>query len=130
MLDLGMNMRCTGVLLLCMLTSACRKQAEPERVESILRTPQVKASQLSQCPNGHTNLVDVPVMYGLVERTDDLKQKVDNHEVVLGGCVMDNMVKSVVRCVDCDLLFNHPRALATWLNQSTMTDVQPTPEPY
>ncbi len=68
---------------------------------------------LKACPDGHTKLKDVPIMYGLAgilmkeesewnEGDKELQQRVTNREVVLGGCVsFSESPRFQPTCLEC-----------------------------
>ena len=55
---------------------------------------------LSECPNGHKNIVDVPILYGFRIITPELNNKIKNLDVVLGGCDGD-YGKHIIYCKTC-----------------------------
>ena len=40
------------------------------------------------CPYGHDAVKDIPILYGLIRTSEQLQERINNHEVVLGGCVV------------------------------------------
>jgi len=72
----------------------------------------IDANQLQKCPNGHSELKDVRIVYGLVryENEKDRKEaekRQENLEYVLGGCCVDNdSPKIEVICKTCRFSFH------------------------
>ena len=60
------------------------------------------AKTVGECPNGHTDLRDVPVSYGAYfTRNEEMDRKIRDREIILGGCV-PTATKHKVVCMTCD----------------------------
>lgn len=86
-------------LLLCLLGLSGAWANEPS------------AKSLKVCPNGHTALKDVPILYGLPvfdgPEGKALREAVKKSEVALGGCeVMPDSPRQVVRCTTCRFTYS------------------------
>ena len=60
----------------------------------------VTSDQLGQCPFGHRELKDVPITYGYVAWTPEMKRQTEELEVWLGGCALEPEKIKVV-CANC-----------------------------
>jgi hypothetical protein len=56
------------------------------------------------CPIGHEAVKQVPILYGLPNDSEELHQKLANHEIVLGGCIVsDDSPKFLTICTLCGI---------------------------
>ena len=101
-------MKCIAILA-ALLTTAVAVSAE------------VTSADLRRCPDGHSTLKDVPISYGLPddspEARKEMKRQIENLEVVLGGCEVDDTSPRVMpTCTTCRFTFNS--ASDTWSRSS------------
>ena len=69
------------------------------------------ARDLKICPYGHHALKDIPIMYGLPDFSGSNRaiweEKIRNHEIVLGGCVvMPDSPKVDTTCLTCGFVYS------------------------
>ena len=67
--------------------------------------PALRAAAFETCPNGHTDLRDVPIVYGLLTPDPELQRQLDNREIIAGGCNL-RPLESYVVCFECDFRFD------------------------
>lgn len=59
------------------------------------------------CPNGHTELRDTPVLYGLLLMTPELRRRIDEGKVVAGGCIVSSSSpRRLLVCSRCGYRYN------------------------
>jgi len=55
------------------------------------------------CPYGHNSVKQIPILYGLVIPTSEIEKKVQNKEIILGGCIESTeSPDSIIICTKCD----------------------------
>ena len=75
-------------------------------IEALLRAAgahEPSAATIPECPHGHTNLQDVPVVYGYP--TQEAHEAADRGEIILGGC-SPLATESYVVCRDCGFRYD------------------------
>jgi hypothetical protein len=108
--------------LLPMFISGCLSAVGSDTTSSLSPTSSPGQSLPRTCPNGHSDLRDTPVLYGLLNMTPELRQQIDRHEVVMGGCVLmpGYSPASLLICSHCQYSYNP--VIAEWERLSN--DVQ------
>ena len=96
-------MRMTIAFLAVFLLMGCQKQESPhasqaQQAESMKSGP---SEVVRRCPNGHTTIKLIPIIYGLIRMTYELREKEKNLEVALGGCEVDSIGKFKIACTTC-----------------------------
>lgn len=76
----------------------------------------VTKDSFTHCPNGHKELKDVPVLYGLLAWTPELHEQAANLEFWPGGCIGMGE-KTKVICTKCR--YSYDANLAYWEKQGT-----------
>lgn len=98
-----------------MLLSGCTALAErPER-----ELPLVDVA----CPNGHHAVRRVPVYNGLIAIDAKLRQRVERHEVVLGGCT--GSASTALVCSQCGFQLEEDGFLSGTMNRWKRTATDP-----
>ena len=59
----------------------------------------------AQCPNGHTDIKRVHVLYGNVDMTHELRKKVADGDVIMGGGMV-RLTKYFLVCQDCGMRYD------------------------
>jgi len=130
-------------ILLLLLSSVlgCDKQGPSAEVAVV---KQLIVTEVQRCPNGHTTIKAVPMVYGLIEMTPERQQKVENYEVAYGGCILDSRGKYKFVCTTCgshtfEKSSDVAKGKAVWFDKTTkvipagkaivITDVQETRAP-
>lgn len=115
--------RANGWLLCAALTAASvvgcdgsrgSKAGEFQSKSDLPRTPRnLTASQVKVCPDGHTTLKDVPIVYGLLTSDAKTKAALAAGDFSPGGCVVtpDSPTSRVV-CTTCG--FGYDRSSGDW----------------
>lgn len=74
-----------------------------------------------ECPDGHRELRDVPIRYGMVSNDDQRRQDLADLKYVLGGCIMGkDSPKTAVICGKCRFRY---RGDGVWYKSSTDVDL-------
>ena len=92
-------MRITIVMLAVLPLMGCQQPiSQKQHVEA---TSSLPAEVVRRCPNGHTTIKLVPITYGMIAMTPELREKEANNEVAFGGCDMNSMGKFKIVCTTC-----------------------------
>ena len=57
--------------------------------------------KLRRCPNGHTTIKLVPIVYGMIEKTPETLKREENYQVAYGGCCVGKYGKYKIVCTTC-----------------------------
>jgi hypothetical protein len=95
-------------LWMAIFVSGCSPPAASDITIGWTQTPSPRQSLPTTCPSGHTDLRDTPVNYGLLNMTPELRQQIDRHEVITGGCVVipGYSPASLLICSHCQYSYN------------------------
>jgi hypothetical protein len=110
----------TALLLICGLF-ACGK--ERTSTGSVVGKKLIVKS-VQRCPNGHTTIKPVPMVYGFVEVTPETERKEANYEAAYGGCDEDSNGKYKFVCTTCgsytyEKFFDKRDDKPTWFDKTT-----------
>jgi hypothetical protein len=75
----------------CLFLSGCGSTPDKVGVPTTVR----------RCPNGHTTIQIVPITYGRIVLTPELREKDAKHEVAFAGCDENSRGKFKIVCVTC-----------------------------
>lgn len=72
------------------------------------------------CPYGHNSVKKIRVLYGLVIPTAEIEKKVQNKEIILGGCINTTAdPDSIIICTKCDYELTTPDGREIWKRTSS-----------
>jgi hypothetical protein len=104
----------SSIAALLLVASGCNS-GDTDRVSStFLSQPQYQVPETGElqgahtqksCPDGHTNLREIPVVYGYIIPDEDFLRRVENREVIRAGCTVFP-TESYIICLDCDFRFD------------------------
>jgi len=87
--------------VICACIGCKKEQPSVEATDVIGGRNNVIVTKVARCPNGHTAIKDVPIVYGLIQMTPERREKEKNYEVDYGGCLMDSHGKYKFACTTC-----------------------------
>jgi hypothetical protein len=109
-----------AAVLLCGLFG-CDKE-EPSMDSAVGK--QLIVSRVQRCPNGHTTIKSVPMVYGLIPMTPETQRKAANYEAAYGGCVVDSRGKYKFVCTTCgshtyEKFYDNRNGIPIWYDKTT-----------
>jgi hypothetical protein len=78
---------------------------------------------LKECPYGHSNLKRISILYGFPIASEELTRKLENKEIVLGGCC-GGPAEDVIECLECGFSIQEgfDPSFASWTRSSEDPD--------
>ena len=86
------EMRIIEIMLAsCLFTFGCQSTPDEEAKSQIAR----------KCPNEHATITLVPITYGRIVMTPELREKEAKYESAFAGCDVNSMGKFKIVCTTC-----------------------------
>ncbi len=86
-----------AAVLVCGLSGCDKEEASMDSEVG----KQLIVSRVQRCPNGHTSIKAVPMVYGYILMTPETRRKAANYEAAYGGCGVDSRGKYKFVCTTC-----------------------------
>jgi hypothetical protein len=118
-----------GMMALALLSAFSQQKAKPPTPLNGIPV----SMPWSQCPNGHTSLKKVPIIYGLLafeneEARAKWEKGVENFEHVAGGCCVEpGSPKYRLTCTTCRFSYHQYGSPGSWILSSEQTNLFPKP---
>ena len=90
------------MLLSVLFLTACQKQEIAPEAQAVAQTEKDAQTKVEpRCPLGHTTIKLVPITYGSIAMTPELREKEANLEIAFGGCDVGSCGENKIVCTTC-----------------------------
>ena len=98
-------------LLYFLMAVLCLVSCSRNKTDIVSYWSFLRAADLKQCPLGHSNLSDLPILYGCLIMDEqgpaDLQEEIKDNQIMTGGCGKSSGMPEVyTRCLACEFTYS------------------------